>query len=50
MIELLDTYIRRLESMLADAEWMGCDSPLLTARLEAAYAEREKGERYHTAF
>lgn len=50
MPEPIDSYIRRLESILADAEWMGCDSPLIATALEAALAERERGEAYHVAF
>ena len=50
MPEPIDSYIRKLESMLADAEWMGCDSPSIITALEVAVAERERGETYHVAF
>lgn len=50
MIEPIETYIHKLESMLSDAEWLGCDSPSIQAALELAYAEQERGEAYHVCF
>jgi hypothetical protein len=50
MVEPIDIYIRKLESMLADALWLGCESPLIEAALDIAYSERERGETHHVFF
>lgn len=50
MIEPIDAYIRKLESLLEDAEWIGCDSPFLRVALELAYDARERGETYYVYF
>lgn len=49
-IEPIESYIRRLEGMLADAIWIGGDSPLVEAALDVAYAERDRGETHHVYF
>ena len=50
MVKPIEVYIRELESILEDAEWLGCDSPFLRVALERAYDALERGETYYVYF
>lgn len=49
-LEPIETAIRRVRRLLADAEWQGGDTAALTSQLVALLAAQARGERYAVPF
>lgn len=49
-LEPIETAIRRIRRLLADAEWQGGDTAALTSQLVALLAAQARGERYAVPF